>query len=143
MDSNNPAPAGNQKQLTPKRKILIYGSIFLVTFVIVFAIGSFLLRKPANNEKLEVSGITMTVSYNEYLGYSVKIAGVAKNTSGRALSYASVEFSVFDSSGNNLGTALDNISNLGDGDTWRFEATLFSFPKVKPTAWKLADINAW
>ena len=88
MDSNNPAPAGNQKQLTPKRKILIYGSIFLVTFVIVFAIGFFFLRKPANNEKLEVSDITMTVSYNEYLGYSVKIVGVAKNTSGRALSYA-------------------------------------------------------
>ena len=62
MDSNNPAPAGNQKQLTPKRKILIYGSIFLVTFVIVFAIGFFFLRKPANNEKLEVSDITMTVA---------------------------------------------------------------------------------
>ena len=62
MDSNNPAPAGNQKQLTPKRKILIYGSIFLVTFVVVFAIGFFFLRKPANNEKLEVSNITMTVA---------------------------------------------------------------------------------
>lgn len=139
----NQTPNSNN-QLTPKQKKVIWITTFVVTFIAVFAIVFFSMRGcSVSNEKLELSDIKMTTSYNEYLGYTVKITGTAKNVSGRSLSYASVEFSIYDSAGNNLGTALDNINNLGKGDTWRFEATLFSFPKVQPTAWKLADINAW
>lgn len=139
----NQSPNSN-KQLTPNQKKVVWITTFVITFIAVFAIGFFAMRGCSiSNEKLELSDIKMTTSYNEYLGYTVKITGTAKNVSGRNLSYASVEFSVYDSAGNNLGTALDNINNLGKGDTWIFEATLFSFPKVQPTAWKLAEINAW
>lgn len=85
----------------------------------------------------------MTYSYSEYLGYSVKITGTAKNTSNKNYSYASVEFSVYGESGSNLGTALDNINNLAKGDVWKFEATLFSFPKEKPASYKLVEITTW
>ena len=98
---------------------------------------------PMNNEKLQISEVKMVTEYNEYLGYSVKITGVAKNVSGKKLSYASVEFVIYAADGSNLGTALDNINNLYNGDTWRFEAALFSFPKIQPTSYRLSDITAW
>lgn len=94
-------------------------------------------------QKLELSDVKMTYSYSEYIGYTVKISGTAKNTSGKSYSYASVEFSVYGESGSNLGTALDNINNLGKGDVWNFEATLFDFPKEKPASYKLVEITAW
>lgn len=95
------------------------------------------------SKKLELSNLNMTYSYSEYLGYSVKITGTAKNIGGRNYSYASVEFTVYGESGSNLGTALDNINHLGKGDIWNFEATLFSFPKEKPATYKLVEITAW
>lgn len=93
--------------------------------------------------KLEVTGTSMSVEYNEYLGYSAKIIGTAKNPTNKKYSYAQIEFSVYDASGNNLGTALANINNLSSGDTWNFEASLLSFPSSRPTSYKLVDITAW
>lgn len=93
--------------------------------------------------KLDVSECTLSVEYNTYLGYSATIKGVAKNNSKENYSYASVEFSVYDSEGNNLGTALANINNLSSGDSWNFKASLFSFTSTKPTRFKLVKINAW
>ena len=85
----------------------------------------------------------MKVTYTEYLGYTAEITGVAKNTSGKSYSYASVEFSVYDATENNLGTAIANINNLASGDTWRFSATLLAFPDTKPATYKLADVILW
>ena len=93
--------------------------------------------------KLEVTQTTLHVEYSDFLGYTANIRGTAKNISKRNYSYASVEFSVDDVDGNNLGTALANINNLGKGETWRFEATLLAIPKSKPISFKLVDITAW
>ena len=95
------------------------------------------------NSKLEISNVKMVYEYNQTLGYSVKITGTAKNATKKNYSYASVEYSVYDEDGANLGTALDNINNLAAGDTWKFEATLFSFPKTKPATYKLVEITAF
>ena len=81
--------------------------------------------------------------YSEYLGYTVTIEGTAKNTSSRNYSYVQIEFVVYDVNGNNLGTALANINNLGSGDTWSFEAMLLSFPSTRPGSYKLVEITAY
>ena len=94
-------------------------------------------------EKLNIANVEMIVDYSSYLGYSVKITGTAKNLSGKNYSYASVEFSVYDVDGNNLGTALDNINHLANGDTWKFEANLFSYPNTRPNSYKLVEITAF
>lgn len=93
--------------------------------------------------KLEVTQTTLHVEYSDFLGYTAKIRGTAKNISKRNYSYASVEFSVYDVDGNNLGTALANINNLGKEETWRFEAILLATPKSKPISFKLVDVTAW
>lgn len=85
----------------------------------------------------------MRVEYNSYLGYSAEISGVIKNNSFGLYDYVQVEFVVYDENGNNLGTALDNMNNLGAGETWRFNASLFSFPNARPASFKLVEITYW
>ena len=141
MEENNIEVSGDKK--TGNYKIAIIISFIVITIVAIVIIAVIVPSDLESREKLSISNTNMIVTYNEYLGYSATITGVAKNISGQDLSYASVEFSVYDVSGNNLGTALANINNLMKGDTWRFEATLLSFPSVRPSTYKLADLTAY
>lgn len=122
------------------RRNLIFIGVFVVIAVIVAIILAVSIVKSESKPKLTVSNAQMSVTYYEYLGYSATITGTAENISGKNLSYASVEFSVYDASGNNLGTALANINNLGKGDTWSFEAILLSFPDTRPMSFQLVEI---
>ena len=126
----------------PNKNIWIILLVSLITFIACYFIIDAIINT-TSKQKLDITNVSLYVDYNEYLGYSAKITGVAKNTSKKNYSYASVEFSVYDSSGNNLGTALANINNLSSGDSWRFEANLLSFPNTRPTYYKLVDINVW
>ena len=120
-----------------------YWWLVVVLVISVILIVSGVVGLTGRNEELTVSGLEMKVDYNEYWGYSATITGVAKNVTSEDFSYASVEFSVYDSAGNNLGTALANINNLQAGDTWRFEATLLGRPSSRPVSYKLVEIIAW
>lgn len=117
-------------------------TVSIISFIVIL-VAIVALIPSEKTSKLEVTGTSLSVEYNEYLGYSATITGVAKNTTNKNYSYASVEFSVYDANGNNLGTAIANINNLSSGDTWRFEANLFSFPSSRPTSYKLVEITAW
>lgn len=118
--------------------ILVSVAAFFVSF---FAIDA--LLSSGNKPELEITGTKMSVDYNEYLGYSAVIKGTVKNSSNKNYSYASVEFSVYDAAGNNLGTAIANINNLSKGDTWNFEAHLLSYPSSRPVSFKLVEITVW
>ncbi|MDE6597998.1 MAG: FxLYD domain-containing protein [Clostridia bacterium] len=141
MKENNIEVDSSKFKNNHNRNLILIG-VFVVIAIVVTIILVVSLSKSESKPKLTISETHMSVTYNEYLGYSATITGVAKNTSGGNFSYASVEFSVYDASGNNVGTALANINNLGKGDTWRFEATLFSFPSTRPTSYKLVEITA-
>ena len=141
MEENNIKVPGDKKAVNYKIAIIV--SVIVITIVAIVVIAVIVPTDLESKEKLSISDTNMVVTYNEYLGYSATITGVAKNTSGQDLSYASVEFSVYDVSGNNLGTALANINNLMAGDTWRFQATLLSFPSIRPSTYKLADVTAY
>ncbi len=139
MEENHIEVDSSKGQNNHNRNVVLIG-IFVVIAIVVVIFLAVSLGDTESKPKLTISDTDMSVTYSEYLGYSATITGVAENTSGQNLSYASVEFSVYDASGNNLGTALANINNLGKGDTWRFEATLLSFPSTRPTSFKLVEI---
>lgn len=121
-----------------------YGAGILITLIVLISIIFVsLFISSGSKPKIEVLSAEMSVSYNEYLGYSATISGVAKNATNNEYSYASIEFSVYDAAGNNLGTALANINNLSGGDSWRFQAVLLDFPDSKPVSFKLTDITVW
>lgn len=142
MEENHIEVDISKNKSTHNRNLVLIG-IFIVIAIVLVIILAVSLNKTESKPKLTISDTHMSVTYNEFLGYSATITGVAVNTSGKNLSYASVEFSVYDASGNNLGTALANINNLGEGDTWRFEATLFSFPSTRPASYKLVEITGY
>lgn len=58
-------------------------------------------------------------SYDEY---RFDVAGKIKNSTAKKYNYAQVTFSVYDSSGAKVGSALANINNLAPGETWAFKA---------------------
>lgn len=136
---------GSQNNRSKKKKIWIgiIGFTILLILVISITVGMTDSSTSTSNSKLEITNVQMSVDYTEYLGYSVSITGTAKNVTKRDFSYASVEFAVYDEAGNNLGTALDNINNLLDGDTWQFDATLFGFPSTRPVTYKLIEISTY
>ena len=50
------------------------------------------------NGKLSVSNENVSIDHNEYIGYTVTVTGTVENTTGKDLSYISVEYKIYDSS---------------------------------------------
>ena len=86
-----------------------------------------------SNSKLTVANENISIEYNEYLGYSVKITGSITNTSKNNLSYISVEYKIYDNLGAVIGTALANANSIGAGETWKFEAVSLGWFDNRPS----------
>ena len=54
-----------------------------------------------------------------------KITGIVINRRNKKLSYAQISFNLYDESGAQVGSALDNINGLEPGGRWKFEANSF------------------
>jgi hypothetical protein len=65
-------------------------------------------------------GVNMESAKKEYSFISV--TGKLKAINDKSYSYVQIEFGLYDQNGNKVGTASDNISNLGSGVTWQFDA---------------------
>jgi hypothetical protein len=88
-------------------------SIVALSVVTVLAIGS-----TGEPSALELQS-GWQITQGEY-GFTT-ITGTVKNEGGN-LSYAQITFSLLDSSGAQVGSALANINNLRAGGRWKFEA---------------------
>lgn len=56
---------------------------------------------------------------------SREITGTVVNSRSRKLSYAQIQFNLYDESGAQVGTALANINGLESGSRWNFTASTF------------------
>lgn len=126
-----------------KRTGIIWGSIissiiFIIMMVWIFApLGG--IGQPTSNDLEPVRQSSMQVE--EFAGYYyVTITGSAKNTSNKTMDYVSITFTLYDASGNVVGTALDNQSSLGSGETWIYSATGMSSTN-RPVSWKSTDVT--
>ncbi len=68
------------------------------------------------------------------------IVGTIKNNTDREWAYASVQFELLDEDRNTVGSALDNVSHLGAGGTWKFSALVL---EDSAAIARVADITAW
>lgn len=68
------------------------------------------------------------------------IVGKVKNNSDDQYSYVSVEFNLYDSQGNQIGSTMDNVSNLEPESTWRFKALVH---EEGTTSYKLKEISGY
>lgn len=57
--------------------------------------------------------------------YTSTVSGIIQNTSQKTYSYLTISFNLYDSSGNQIGSASATIRDLQAGGTWKFEATGF------------------
>ena len=53
------------------------------------------------------------------------IVGSIENISEKTFSYVSVEFALYDSYGNQVGTTIDSIDHFESGNVWKFKAVVF------------------
>ena len=62
-----------------------------------------------------------------------EITGIVINRRNRKLNYAQITFNLYDDSGAQVGSAVDNINGLETGGKWKFKATSFGtdFSKYK------------
>ena len=107
-------------------------------------------RKEANeNSRLEEKGYIDCGNYL-YLnkesitkGYSssdfVKLQGELINR-GEKARYVEIEFEILDADGNVIGTSMDNITNLSEGATWKFE-TIGSV-NGRASSYRIANVEA-
>lgn len=94
-----------------------------------------------NDKKLSVSDENISIDHNEYIGYTVTVTGTIENTTGKDLSYISVEYKIYDSSNAVIGTALANANNIGKGETWRFEANSLGWFDQRPAKVTFSEIQ--
>lgn len=73
-------------------------------------------------------------------GYNRYIIGTIKNNTKNTYIYVQVSFNLYDKSGAQIGSTMDNINNLEPGGTWKFKALILEDDAVK---FKLADITAF
>lgn len=93
------------------------------------------------SSELSVSNENISIRYIEYLGYTVKVTGFITNTTGKNLSYISVEYKIYDSSNAVIGKALANANNIGAGETWKFEASSLAWFDERPATVKMSQIQ--
>lgn len=79
----------------------------------------------AQQSSLELVGNVSMTSSGSFGYYTHSIEGILKNVSGRKLDYAQVSFVVYDTAGNNIGSAFDNVNFIDANGTWKFKAVYF------------------
>ncbi len=108
------------------KKVVAFMAIVLM--IVLFANGCVLFdtfdeidSAIEESKKPKVSCTTDKQYLGEY-GLNYYIEGECVNKGIKDYNYLQVEYICYDEDGNNLGTALDNTTNLLSGQTWKFKA---------------------
>ncbi len=92
-----------------------------------------------SNEKLIILNHKQT--YSDY--GNLIISGSAKNTAGRELGYCSIDVKFYDFDNAVIGTSLDNINDLGEDETWKFEVYYLGTDTENVNSYKIEVGSCW
>ena len=128
-----------QKPNNSKTTIAVISVISIILFIGIM-VWIFLPSGGSSGNQLEpVQKSSMQVE--EIAGYYyVTITGSAKNTTSRTMSYVSITFTLYDSAGNVVGTAIANQAGLNAGKTWVYSATGISATS-RPVSCESTDVT--
>jgi len=68
------------------------------------------------------------------------VVGTVKNNTDKEYSYVQVEINLYDDSGAQVGSTLDNTNNLEPGGTWKFKAVIM---EDNATKYRIKDISGF
>lgn len=125
--------------------------IAIVLFVILGAFGSIGSKSndTANSDSVETNIINEKEDKyivsdlkqsNDQFGYYIE--GSVKNNSGKEANYIQVSFNLYDKDGNQVGTAVDNTTNLAKDGTWKFKAIGLDSDK-NVASYKLVEVTGY
>lgn len=135
---NNSSTVKNRSEDIGKWKLFLVGGLVCI---VTFLICAFIFWGGNNSgSKLETVRES-TMSVEEVFGdYYITIEGSVKNTSSKLMDYVSITFTLYDSNGNVVGTAIANQAGLGAGETWVYSAIGVSTTN-RPVVWKATDVT--
>lgn len=125
------------------KKLLTLFLAVLMLFGLCITFSGCFESEPTMEEKWEINTISCTSEKQSTLGYYTTVKGTLKNKLNKSYSYVQIQYSMYDEDGNNLGTAFDNMNNLGAGETWSFSATSMGWTDVQVYRVKLSEISAY
>ena len=115
--------------------------ILIIIFLIIFSSVGSDTTTTNDNEMIETTEeFTLVDSQGTYDGYGYYVTGTIVNNTNKQYTYVQVTFNLYDSSGAQVGTALDNINYLEANGTWKFSAIGISDDVA---SYKLAEITGW
>ena len=127
--------------------------VVIVLFVVIGAIGSIGGNKSSDdnqtknsseinntNEKEDKFVVSDLKQSKDQFGYYIE--GTVKNNSGKEAGYIQVSFNLFDKDGNQVGTAIDNTTNLAKDGTWKFKAIGID-SNNNIASYKLAEVTGY
>ena len=118
--------------------------IILGILIIIIGIGAIAgasgTKQTSNNptEKFSIEGETNGY-YDGVIAFYIE--GTIKNNTDKKYSYVQVTFNLYDESGAQIGTAIDNINNLEPNGTWKFKALGSEGKNV--ASYKFVEITGW
>jgi hypothetical protein len=119
FEGNNP-PTSNSTKSAKWIALVIVLAIFVgITIFFINCTGSCvntIANSPDTKDLIILNYHATTSEYGSYI-----IVGTAQNTGSKEMEYAEVDVKFYDSYGNLIDSSLDNINNLGAGETWNFE----------------------
>ena len=116
--------------------------VFLGVFIAIIGIGIIASSGdtiPTNSEQ-EKFTLLSDKKIVDSIG-TTYIEGEIKNNTDKNYSYVQVTFNLYDASGAQLGTAIDNINNLEPNGTWKYKAMGLVTEKV--SSYKFVEITGW
>lgn len=131
-------PNCGAKKRHPFKGLLKWVIILVIVGGVIGAIAGTAGGDKTKNEKLKE--VEAAKIQKDELGIQY-IVGSYKNVSGKDISYVQITFALYDKSGAQIGTAVDNINNLTKDSVWKFKAV----PLVTDewTKFKITEITAW
>lgn len=122
--------------------------VILFTIISIFLTGCSLddiyqpLKENINEKENDKFTLSDDRGYADSYGFSYYIEGVVKNNTNYNYSYVQVQFNVYDSAGNVIGSCFDNINNLEANGTWKIK-TLCTGEAKEIKSYKLTGFTSW
>lgn len=138
---SNPTEIQNE-ELSPIAKIIVAVIGILLGTIISIPIFTSIIKPSSTNTVKEFSTSdtkwTCSLSSNYYEGHCIC---VVRNNTNNDYSYVSITFTLYDSSGSVITTAIDNTSGLSAKGTWKVDAYYISFAgKGKPAKCSITEL---
>ena len=132
-------PSYTEQKSNNKTAVAVISVISVILFI---GIMLWILLPSGGSSGIQLEPVQKaSMQVEEIAGYYyVTITGSAKNTTSRTMSYVSITFTLYDSAGNVVGTAIANQAGLNAGKTWVYSATGISTTS-RPVSCESTDVT--